>query len=354
MDATQSQTRSARFAGCLVGGAVGDALGAPVEFYRIEEIRRRYGPAGIVQFAEVYGREGAITDDTQMTLFTAEGLLRAAASRAAGRRYDPTRALFHAYLRWLHTQARTSANPSYDDALDGWLIRIPALHSQRSPGNTCVSSLMLPDPGTTTHPINDSKGCGGVMRVAPIGLWEGDVFDLACRACALTHGHPTGWIAGGVFAAILHHILEGESIARAVHRVRKERRHQMNDEVATALDRAVGAAKNAPEPTPEILESLGGGWTAEEALAIGVYCALVARDFTSGVVAAVNHSGDSDSTGSIAGNLLGAAFGIHAIPYAYLQGLELREELELVAEDLCQASQGGVPPSDRYPLEPYV
>ena len=72
--------RSERIAGCLLGGAVGDALGAPVEFLRLSEIRETFGPALLTDFSPAYGRLGAITDDTQMTLFTAEGLLRAAAA----------------------------------------------------------------------------------------------------------------------------------------------------------------------------------------------------------------------------------------------------------------------------------
>jgi ADP-ribosylglycohydrolase len=70
-------TPLARIRGCLLGGAVGDALGAPVEFLSLQEIRDKFGPAGIHDYARAYGRRGAIADDTQMTLFTAEGLLRA-------------------------------------------------------------------------------------------------------------------------------------------------------------------------------------------------------------------------------------------------------------------------------------
>src|SRR5690606_6418819 len=72
----QERTVRGRFLGCLLGGAVGDALGAPVEFMKRAEILRRFGPKGITQYAPAYGGLGRITDDTQMTLFTAEGLIR--------------------------------------------------------------------------------------------------------------------------------------------------------------------------------------------------------------------------------------------------------------------------------------
>jgi len=73
----KERTLHTRIRGCLLGGAVGDALGWPVEFMKIDEIRRRYGPDGIREYdPSAPGGLGAITDDTQMTLFTAEGILR--------------------------------------------------------------------------------------------------------------------------------------------------------------------------------------------------------------------------------------------------------------------------------------
>jgi len=95
---------------------------------------------------------------------------------------------------------------------------------------------------------------------------------------------------------------------------------------------------------------LGKGWVAEEALAIGAYCALVATDFVSGVVLAVNHDGDSDSTGSICGNLLGTALGAAAIPAELLEPLEGRSVIEQVADDLFDAFVDYRPPAwERYP-----
>jgi ADP-ribosylglycohydrolase len=337
-----------RFAGCLLGGAVGDALGAAVEFMRLDDIERRFGPDGIVDYGEVYGRIGAVTDDTQMTLFTAEGLIRAAAAHRAGTLDDPLRVIHRGYLRWLHSQAQRSAHPDFEDALDGWLIRIPALHSQRAPGNSCLSALMLPNPGTTAHPINDSKGCGGVMRVAPIGLWGQDPFALGCQVCALTHGHPSGYLAGGVLAQVIAYVVAGAPLAEAVQQTRTELSGVLNAEVGDALDHAQQAWRSG-RVEPAVVESLGEGWVAEEALSIGIYAALAAKDFAHGVRLAVNHGGDSDSTGSIAGNLLGAGLGVSAIPAHWLERLELREEITEVAHDLAAAHGGAAIDFARYP-----
>jgi hypothetical protein len=137
---------ASRCKGCLLGGAVGDALGAPVEFMSHSQIVAHFGPGGIRGFAPAYGRTGAITDDTQMTLFTTEGLLRAHTRQVAkGICHTPT-VVHHAYLRWLKTQGESpNLEPQVDlnwqVATDGWLVHVPALWSRRAPGNTCLSAV---------------------------------------------------------------------------------------------------------------------------------------------------------------------------------------------------------------------
>src|SRR4051812_50187991 len=72
------------------------------------------------------------------------------------------------------------------------------------------------------------------------------------------------------------------------------------------------------EPTADKLASLGEGWVAEEALAMSIYCTLVAEDFRRGVTLAVNHGGDSDSTGAITGNILGVMSPHSELPREWL------------------------------------
>ena len=186
------------------------------------------------------------------------------------------------------------------------------------------------------EPINNSKGCGGVMRAAPAGLiGDYDPLVLGCEAAAVTHGHPSGYLAAGTLAMMIERIVNGvplpDAVGAARERLARERGHE---EVSAALDRAVMLA-SVGSPSAERVESLGGGWVAEEALAIAAYCALVyADDFEGGVRLAVNHGGDSDSTGAITGNLLGAALGRGAIPQRWLDALELRDVIERLADDL--------------------
>ena len=287
--------KRARFRGCLLGGAVGDALGAPVEFLSRDAILERFGPEGISTYAPAYGRLGAVTDDTQMTLFTAEGLIRSWVRGSLKGITTEVGVTARAYLRWLLTQSerpRHLVDLSYEE--QGWLFQQPDLHHRRAPGNTCIYALKEMEFLGDSPARNNSKGCGAVMRMAPAGLFvasigrgldAGAAFQLGTDLSAITHGHPTGALAGGAFAVLI-------------------------------LELAIGA-------------------TLTEALAISVYCALVAADFKHGVMLAVNHGGDSDSTGSITGNLLGVAHGVDVIPAELLDELELREVIEEVADDLC-------------------
>ncbi|MFT3912661.1 MAG: ADP-ribosylglycohydrolase family protein [Anaeromyxobacteraceae bacterium] len=314
------------FRGCLLGGALGDALGAPIEFLNLRAIREAHGPRGLTDLVEP-----EITDDTQMTLFTAEALVRARAPGSPGLAVEG----WHAYLRWLSTQ-RERVPAGTGATLDGWLLATPALHARRAPGNTCLSALRSGRMGTPAAPLNDSKGCGTVMRVAPIGLALAprEAFEAGCALSAITHGHPTGWLAGGALAAIVSRVARGEALREAARAVAGELEGVPGaQETVAALRGAFGLAARG-EPTPEALETLGGGWVAEEALAIGLAAALVARDFAHGVLLAVNHSGDSDSTGAIAGNLLGAALGEAALPAAWVVKVELGAEVLRAADEL--------------------
>lgn len=328
-----------RYLGCLLAGAVGDALGAGVEFASLQEIlashgatrRPEGGPLGLRRYVPAYGRRGAITDDTQMTLFTAEGLLRAHNRRLASGWDDPTSAVYRAYLRWFDTQ-RLAAPPPRPD---GWLASLPALYARRGPGNTCLTALRAGIMGTVERPINNSKGCGGVMRAAPVGLalaW--DAFDLGCATAAITHGHALGWLSAGFLAQVVRALLEGRSLSRAVDAGLRRLRGRPGAEPLTALvERAMSLAELG-DPSTDDVASLGEGWVAEETVAIALYCAASVDTLEDGLALAVLHSGDSDSTGAVAGNLLGAMHGVQAIPPAWLEELELADAIRQVALDL--------------------
>lgn len=344
-------TLEERIHGCLLGGACGDALGAPVEFLTLDEIKSRYGAQGITQFDAAFGRVGTVTDDTQMTLFTVEGLLRAAVRSAQKGTCHPQGVVHHAYKRWFATQTERFEDARTHEDLDGWLIREERLWARRAPGNTCLSALGESRPfGTAAQ--NNSKGCGTVMRDSPFGLMFDPqrAFTLALETARTTHGHPSAGYASGALAAIIAFIVDGHDLPSAVQRVLGLLTADDADEVLEAIKRAVQLSE-APD-WRERLPDLGEGWVAEEALGIAVLCALAGRDSREAIVAAVNHGGDSDSTGAITGNLVGALRGPLSLPQDWVEQVELMDVIETLSRDFAAAVENGFDPkefSERYP-----
>ncbi len=324
------------FRGCLVGGAVGDALGWPVEFLKMEEIVQRYGSGGISEPELGPSGKAEITDDTQMTLFTAEGLLRAQSRYSERGICNPVMVVFHAYQRWLLTQG-FPRRERYEWIYDGPLLDVEELHVRRAPGNTCLAALSSGEEGSMARPINNSKGCGGVMRVAPVGLLclKERAFEMGAEIAALTHGHPSGYLSAGALAYLVRVIIDGAELGAALDETLTVLAgFEGHEETTASLSKAATLSRSALSDR-EAIAHLGEGWIGEEALGIAIYCALKYRDdFRKGLIAAVNHDGDSDSTGAIAGNILGAYLGLGAIPGAWVENIELKELLIEVADDL--------------------
>jgi ADP-ribosylglycohydrolase len=375
-NSTPGSVRS-RVRGCLVGGALGDAFGAPLEFMSLDSIKAAFGTAGMLEPRLNEDGRFEITDDTQMTLFTADGILRSTARRVelgtgdgatngswSGVHEPDPELMRNAYARWLATQTRRysagDASPRHADALSqGWLMEVEDLYRSRSPGRTCLSALRAPDAGSVTHPINDSKGCGGVMRAAPIGLVPcDDPFAYGAMSAAITHGHPSGYLSAGAYAHIVSRLLFGmsengsrrpslrEAVASAMSRLGQEPGHE---ETLRALDAAIQLAARPGAPSVGRLWELGAGWTGEEALAMGVYCALVGEDFKHSVRLAANHSGDSDSTASIAGALVGVQCGEEGLPIEWMERLDGRTVILEMADDLTTGWRADAGWRARYP-----
>ncbi len=249
-----------------------------------------------------------ITDDTQMTLFTAEGILRAETRGCEKGICHPTEMVFFAYQRWLITQGYPKRE-DYASIYDGWLLQCKELYHRRAPGNTCLSALSSGKPGSISEPINDSKGCGGVMRVASTGLFyrKERAFQMGAEFAALTHGHPLGYLSAGALAYLIALIMEGLNLEPAfLETITELEKHGGHEECKQLLLQALELARQGL-PDAEAVAMLGQGWVGEEALAMAVYCALKYKDnFKKALIAAVNHDGDSDSTGAITGNILGA------------------------------------------------
>ena len=345
-----------RVRGSLVGGAIGDALGYAVEFDSYSAITHHYGSEGISRYdmscnwGGYDGSEGKalISDDTQMTLFTACGILNA---RKTGKQI--IHSICSAYLEWYHTQTgKSSKMPK-----DCWIKTLPEMNQLRAPGNTCMSALYAISNGHEPH--NNSKGCGGVMRVAPValfGLGEGRFLDIeqmdriAADAAEMTHQHPLGYIPAALMAHVVYRLATDDAptcdalvayVEEGLDTLdRLFSRHANSMEYMRMLVKKAFEMASSDLPDPEAVEIIGGGWVGEEALAIALYCAVKHfDDFERAMVAAVNHSGDSDSTGAITGNILGAAIGYDALPEFYKKDLELHDVILAVADDLWEGKQ---------------
>ncbi|MGW1679571.1 type VII secretion system-associated protein [Saccharopolyspora sp. NPDC002376] len=364
--ADPEELRAQRILGFLLGGAAGDALGYPIEDDSLQDIRRKYGSPGLTDFVDAHRPGGSVSDETQMTMFTLEGLIRASVRRRLFGENEPATQVQHAYQRWLHTQGfdwREAGGPLAATPPDGWLIRQKGLFVRRAPGTTCIQALHgyangKPQ-GSFSNRLNDSKGCGGVMRAAPAALWSADsaaVFQVGAMTALLTHGNPSGFLPAGALAVIVQQLLDGRSLPEAVDGALTELSNwDGHEETSTALRAATELAAEG-DPTPEqIQESLGEGWFGEQALAIAVCASLThPKSFADAVVLAANHSGDSDSTAAICGNIMGAALTSEAIPQTWRDKLELREVIEQLAADAIREF-GPNPPRDadwldRYPI----
>lgn len=314
--------------------------------YEADTIFFRCGDRGITRYTTANGK-ALISDDTQMTLFTADGLF------AAERRYRcPTAAQYigcihENYLNWLVTQDKTFRLP--EGVARSPLLDCGALYARRAPGGTCLSALESGYCGTFDRKLNRSKGCGGVMRVAPVAVRFAhqrvsaqDVARLAAQAAAVTHGHPLGYIPAAFLAGLILRILRGEELRGAVQRARHDLFANFDDDadLRTFLERIDAAVALADDGTIaddlDAIRALGAGWVAEETVAIALYCVLRHAAFEDAIVAAVNHDGDSDSTGAVAGNIMGALTGLTGIGEAFLAPLELKDLLYATALRLAQ------------------
>jgi len=353
--------------GSMIGGAIGDALGYQIEFDRDVE------PRAVTQFTDGVG---IISDDTQMTLFTACGLLwRNTRQYLRGIAVLPPEAVYLAYLDWLDTQQKPNSN----HVSVSWIKNIPKLNIMRDPGMTCLGALSSGKSGTLKDPINDSKGCGGVMRIAPIALCltEDVVGEFSAKSCALTHGHPLAILSAYVLGYLIYYALNEKPIEEAV----KISIQKMNNwtiekisssqepleinyrnekaELTKLFDKAISLALSDIEDQHAIRQ-LGEGWVAEEAVAIAIYCSLkYQNNFKEAIIAAANHDGDSDSTASITGNIVGARVGYDNIPDYYKDNVELKDIILEIADDLASGislvedENGRLQPTDTW-LDKYL
>lgn len=343
--------------GCLVGGAAGDALGYAVEFDHLTNILNKYGSKGICDYELDSKGIARFSDDTQMTLFTADGLLSAYAANPNPTPENILKHMEEAYLAWYATQTAFQLPlPS------SWLSHLRDLWARRAPGNTCLNALASLQNGLPVN--NDSKGCGAVMRIAPIGIFYAShseerkmhnaqcSIDLCSKVAAetarITHHHDLStlssvFVALVIFKCLRIHVIDRMTfrsiISEALSMTLKALPNSKDaDKFVEIIQKAITLA-NSNQPDQEAISILGEGWVAEETVAIALFCVMRhIRDFEGCLVAAVNHDGDSDSTGAVAGNIIGTILGYTGIPEKLRNHLELLKPILSIADDLAGAS----------------
>ena len=346
-----------RIRGSLMAGAVGDALGYTVEFMSRRSILAQYGSKGITKFDLSSDGKALVSDDTQMTLFTACGMLMGVTrGHMRGIGGQPEKYVDGAYLDWYYTQTGKKKKMLTDDFHYTWLRDLPELAHRRAPGNTCLSACESLYQGKKVQ--NNSKGCGGIMRVAPMallmaGYWSRgespcsvrQMDEAGAEVAAVTHKHPLAFLPAAMLTHLIYHIIRMEEndikanmadialeTIDALDNIYKGEYEEDKRYLANLTRMAVKLAAN-DKSDAENIRMLGEGWTGEEAWAIALYCVVRhVGSIEEALIAAVNHDGDSDSTGAVCGNIMGAIYGYEAMKRKRQlcpQGKELEQTLEL-------------------------
>lgn len=288
----------------LVGLAVGDALGWPVEFKSLAEIKAIYGPEGIRELPA----PAEYTDDTQMTIALAEGLLDAGVDADLDAQMN---AVGNRFVAWLKRQS----DPGY----------------ARAPGTASMTGATQFARGVPWRLSGglDSKGCGAAMRVAPIGyLYQHRperLREVAAASALITHRHPTAVAAAVAAAFLVKFALDGVPIHRMVHEVDAVTRG-ISDEFSNTLLHIGHVAGWTDEEAA--MRHIGAGWVGDQAVALALYCVVrYPDDYAGGIRRAANLTGDSDSVANIAGGILAARLGMEAIPAGWRARIQDREAL---------------------------
>lgn len=339
--------------GSLMGGAIGDALGYPVKAINsYAGIQAKYGMKGITRMditrwwldnEELEEGKALVTDKTQMTLYTAWGLLNAASKE------ENVNSVREACIEWYLAQVGWR-NTAFEQS---WLRQVEGLNERRDADYT--SLLALKAAFTDEFFFSRSNGNAGMTRIAPVALFAvangTDILEAdqqAAEIAKITHLDPLAYIAAALECHIIYRLATDTTSSR--EKLAAYIQEGMNAvkglyaEETEALDRLQGTVNKALAlaatctPSTQAVESIGEGKFADEALAIALYCSLKHfGNFEAAITAAVNHKGASEATGAITGNILGTAVGYNALPSFYTHRVELEDVIMQLADALWTA-----------------
>lgn len=332
--------------GCLLGMAVGDAMGYPVDKKSWTEITEDYGPNGILGYDLVNGTAD-ITSYTQLAAFACNGVLLCMTRRKPDQ--------FSKYIiLGLREWARSQQFRMVADRTYCWLAQEPRMRRRQCMDTRILDALAREQLGTPERPIFRSETPAMLSAAVAVGLMYDPelmrpdmIGQLAIEAVATTHGDPENFLSGAVLAYAIAGILQepekplAEQFTDAVKTVHAQfgSRYSQTVMVKKAVEQALSYARD-PEMSPLAAMSMLGCSTAMECMAGAVYASVIhPANFDEGMIAAVNHSGRSAATGALVGAILGARLGDEALPEFYLESLEAEEILTELARDIAQGRQ---------------
>ena len=330
--------------GCLLGLAVGDAMGYTVDPKTWEEIRLNYGPNGLLGYDLVNGRAEA-SSYTQIAAYIGNGLLL---GTTRGKQEQYPKYIHLAFKEWARRQ-----NLPRDPAKDScWVSRIPQLRRRHCRDSRMLDALRAETLGTPENPINRADSPGSITAAIMVGLAYDPKYMqapavgfLGARAVAMTHGDPETFLSGAVLAFLMAGLLQEpdgalkdhiENAVDAMVQLFAERWPEANDLAVKLKSVVQNQASHCNHQAK--MEQLRC-FTTAECLAGALYAACVCNDdFDRAMILAVNHSGRSAAVGAITGAILGAQMGVEALPDFYLECLEAKDVLNVLAQDLAQGS----------------
>ena len=329
------------YRGCLLGLGVGDAMGYTIDSMTWDEIRDAYGPNGLLGYDLQEQDYAQITSFTQFAAFLCNGLLL---SVTRGNRD---------WIRFgrLALQEWTRSQQFYRDPEESWcwVAKCPGFRRKDCRDARMLDTLRLEAYGTMDAPRNRHAGPGAITAAVAAGMFYNpkrlepeQVGTLTAELIALTHGAPEAFLSGVALAYALTGILQEPELPlerqfqQAIAVMDGQFRHRFSqaEDLARQLRDAISLAKSGTVTAQEGMEQLGC-MDAAGCLAGAMFACLAGgEDFDSAIIIAVNHSGMSAAVGAIAGAILGAKLQVDALPEFYLESLECRRELEILADDI--------------------
>ncbi|MDI3281642.1 MAG: ADP-ribosylglycohydrolase family protein [Bacillota bacterium] len=318
-----SLTLAERVKGGLLGLAIGDALGTPLEFMTVTDILARYGlVTELLDCPEKGIKAGQTSDDTAMTVAVAEGILANPA--------DPAAAVGERFLAWYEADGRGVGNQ-----IRLVLEKYKACRNWQIAAKEAVAELQ-----------GLSAGNGALMRTLPVSYAyyrdREKMMQVSERLTRLTHYDDKAVACSLYYNLLVCRIMDGET-RWAAYQQSLEQLGELraswseNLEALAALNLVTKALEAIPELKPNSFKPTG---YVVRTLVAAVWCWLSGRTFEESLISAVNLGGDTDTIGALTGGLAGTEWGYSALPRKWLDKLSGRAELEALAERLAALAAG--------------